>query len=200
MVVENTQQQQKSNVGDIDIDVFDRDQVLSVIEHVPASIIKDNTIEKHNTGVYIQNVPTDPTTGLCSLDYNVAEELGYVKLDLLNLGAYKDIKSIEHLEKLIEQEPDWSLLEHKEIVESLYHIHNHFNIVSKLKPKSVEQLAMTLAIIRPGKRHLLNKSWSEIEKEVWVKDDTDKFTFKKSHSFSYAMLIVMQLNQLVEQA
>lgn len=185
--------------GDIDLDCSDRDQVLELINHIPASIIKDGFIEKHNTGVYVQNIPTDPITGLCSLDYKKAEELGYFKLDILNLNVYKDIRNEEHLVKLVEAAPMWELLEHKEVVEKLYHIHNHFDIVSKMKPQSIEQLAMVLALIRPGKRHLLNKSWNEIEREIWIKDDNDKYAFKKSHSFGYAHVIVMQMNLLLEE-
>ena len=49
--------------------------------------------------------------------------------------------------------PMWELLEHKEVVEQLFHVHNHFDIVNILKPKSIEQLAAGLAIIRPAKRH-----------------------------------------------
>lgn len=187
------------NFGDIDIDLKDRDLILDLIKNTPASIIKDDTIEKHNTGVYVQQIPTDPLTGLASIDYETAEELGYIKIDLLNLNAYENINDNDQVQKLINQEPMWDLLEHKEVVEKLYHIHDHFDIVNKMKPKSVEQLAMVLAIIRPGKRQLLGKSWSEVEKEIWVKTD-DKYYFKRSHATSYALLIVMQLNQLTEQA
>ena len=34
---------------------------------------------------------------------------------------------------------------------------------------------MILAMIRPGKRHLVGKSWEEIEKEVWIKGDNDTY-------------------------
>ena len=185
--------------GDIDIDIQNRELILDVIDHTPASIIKESTIERHNTGVYVQKVPTDPITGLASIDYENAEELGYAKLDFLNNNAYENIKDNDHLQKLINQEPMWELLEHEEVVKRLYHIHDHFDIVKKMRPKSIEQLAMVLAIIRPGKRYLLGRSWPEVEKEIWVKSD-DKYYFKRSHATSYALLIVMQLNQLAEQA
>ena len=187
------------NLADVDLDVADRDQVLEAINHISASIITDTGIKKHNTGIYVQNIPTDPITGFSSIDYKKAEELGYFKLDILNLNVYKDIRNEEHLVKLVEAEPMWELLEHKEVVEKLYHIHNHFDIVSKMKPQSIDQLAMVLALIRPGKRHLLNKSWNEIEKEIWIKDDNDKYTFKKAHSYGYAHVIVMQMNLLLEE-
>ena len=47
-------------VGDVDIDFADRTQALKLLDHVPAAIIRNNTITKHNTGVYFHAVPTDP--------------------------------------------------------------------------------------------------------------------------------------------
>lgn len=187
-----------ANFGDIDLDVRNRNDVLAIIEHTPASMIKDGVITQHNTGIYPQHVPIDPVTGLCSIDYNRAEELGYMKIDVLNVSAYQNIKDEQHLQELISKEPMWDLLEHKEIVDKLPHIHDHFDIVSKMKPQSVEQLAAVLAIIRPAKRKLLGKSWTEVEAEVWTKDANDKFAFKKAHAYSYALLIVAQLNLLIE--
>ena len=111
---------------------------------------------------------------------------------------YKDVENEEHLQRLIDTEPDWELFQHKEIVEQLFHIHDHFNIVSHMKPLSVEQLAMVLAIIRPAKRSLLGESWQSIQKQVWLKPIDNSYYFKKSHAVSYALAIVVQLNLLVE--
>jgi hypothetical protein len=36
---------------DIDIDVYDRDEVLKFFNHIPASIVGDNKVKKHNSGV-----------------------------------------------------------------------------------------------------------------------------------------------------
>ena len=84
--------------------------------------------------------------------------------------------------------------EHKEIVEQLFHIHNHFDIVNTLKPKSVEQLAAVLAIIRPAKRHLLKQNWDEINQNVWKKPEDNTYYFKKSHAIGYALAICVQMN------
>ena len=46
---------------DVDIDFFDRDGVLKLFKHTPASIIKDNKIEKHKTGVYFHAIPVSYT-------------------------------------------------------------------------------------------------------------------------------------------
>ena len=183
---------------DIDIDFKDRTDILNKLHHISASIIKDNNVTRHNTGIYFHEIPVDPFTGNATLDYKKAEELGYFKIDCLNVNMYKDVESEEHLLRLIDTEPDWELFQHSEIVEQLFHIHDHFNIVSQMKPQSVEQLAMVLAIIRPAKRPLLGESWQSIQKQVWLKPIDNSYYFKKSHAVSYALAIVVQLNLLVE--
>ena len=183
---------------DIDIDFKDRTDILNKLHHISASIIKDNNVTRHNTGIYFHEIPVDPFTGNATLDYKKAEELGYFKIDCLNVNMYKDVENEEHLQRLIDTEPDWELFQHKEIVEQLFHIHDHFNIVSLMKPLSVEQLAMVLAIIRPAKRSLLGESWQSIQKQVWLKPIDNSYYFKKSHAVSYALAIVVQLNLLVE--
>ena len=185
---------------DIDIDVKDRDVLLEKLKHIPASIINDGEIKKHNTGVYFTDIPVHPFTKTANIDYKEAEDRGYFKLDILNVSVYEKVKDDKHLQQLVDQTPDWSLLEHKEIVEQLFHIHNHFDIVNMLKPKSVEQLAAVLAIIRPAKRHLLKQNWDEINQNVWKKPEDGTYFFKKSHAVGYAMAIVLQLNLLTEQA
>ena len=66
----------------------------------------------------------------------------------------------KELVELMIQEPDWDMLNDPKIVENLFHLNGHFNIVSKLKPKNIEQLAAVLAIIRPAKRQLMYKAVS----------------------------------------
>jgi hypothetical protein len=180
---------------DVDIDFADREQVLKLIPSVPAMQYDGKTPRKHNTGVYFHNTPVNPYTGLATLDYKTAEDRGWFKIDLLNVGIYSKFTDNEQIERLLELEPVWELLEYDEVIKELFHIHNHSDIVRKLKPRSVEQLAAVLAVIRPGKRHLVNKNWDEIEKEVWVKTD-DSYSFKRSHAVGYAMAIVLQLNLL----
>ena len=184
---------------DIDIDLKNRDDVLNKLKHIPASIIT-NTVKKHNTGVYFHDIPHDPTTNLSTINYKEAEELGYFKLDLLNVNIYEHVKDEAHLNRLLERNPDWTLLLHKEIVQQLFHIHDHYEIVSQMKPTSIDQLAMVLAIIRPAKRHLLGQPWLVIEEQVWQKPRDGSYYFKKSHAISYAYAITVQLNSLCELA
>ena len=184
---------------DVDIDFFDRDGVLKLFKHTPASIIKEDKIEKHKTGVYFHSVPAHPITGHATLDYKEAEDRGYFKIDCLNVSIYKNVKSEQELVELMIQEPDWDLLKDPKIVEQLFHLNGHFNIVSKLEPKNIEQLAAVLAIIRPAKRGLMYKDWTDILKEVWVKPTDGSYFFKKSHAIAYAHAIVVQMNLIKRQ-
>jgi hypothetical protein len=179
---------------DVDIDFFDRDGVLKLFKHTPASIIKNEKIEKHKTGVYFHAVPEHPVTGHATLDYKKAEKRGYFKIDCLNVNIYKNVKSEQELVELMIQEPDWNMLKNQTIVDQLFHLNTHFNIVSKLEPKTIEQLAAVLAIIRPAKRYLVNAGWDDILKEVWIKPSDGSYFFKKSHAVAYAQAIVVQMN------
>jgi hypothetical protein len=183
---------------DVDIDMANRDEFLKLVNHTPASIEKEGNFIKHNTGVYFQNIPKFPLQGYSTIDHKKAEEEGWFKVDFLNNHIYTGIKDETHLDQLIAKEPMWELLEHEEVVEQLFHISNHFDIIKKHPPTSLEQLAMILAIIRPGKRHLVGKSWEEIEADVWVKPNDDSYFFKKSHSYGYALAIIVQLNLICE--
>ena len=183
---------------DVDIDFFDRDGTLKLFKHAPASIIKDDKIEKHKTGVYFHAVPTHPVTGHSTLDYKKAEDRGYFKIDCLNVNIYKNIKSEQELVELMIEEPDWNMLKDQKIVDQLFHLNGHFNIVSKLQPKNIEQLAAVLAIIRPAKRHLMHKDWKDILTDVWVKPKDGSYFFKKSHAVAYAHAIVVQMNLIAK--
>jgi hypothetical protein len=182
---------------DIDIDFGDRDRVLKLIQHTPASMLRDGVLVRHNTGVYVNPIPQDPFTGLANIDYETAEGLGYIKLDLLNVHVYNQIRDEAHLDELIARKPFWEMLRHREFVEQLIHLGNHFDTVQKHFPDTLEKLAMVLAVIRPAKRHLIGKSWREINESVWVRPD-EGYYFKKAHAFGYAQLVWVHINLLTE--
>lgn len=183
---------------DVDIDVADRDKILENLPHFSASIKRKTGFEKHNTGVYFQNMPFDPVNGTSNVDHNEAEKLGYFKVDFLNLHIYENIKSESHLEQLM-GETQWDFLQYESVVEKLLHISNYSWLMQSLKPTSVDELAMCLAVIRPAKRYLTNCDWDKIKKEVWIPPKDGSFYFKKAHAISYAMAIVVQLNLMIEE-
>jgi len=183
---------------DIDIDFVDRVEALKLFDHTPASRLEDRKLVKHNTGVYFHPVPVDPITGLCEIPYDQAEELGYFKIDFLNVSLYKGVKSEDHLIQLMNTEPLWDLLEDDNFSDLLFHVNGHGPVLRQMKPKSIEQLAAVLAMIRPAKRYLIGKSWDEVMNEIWAKPEGNEYFFKKSHATAYAAAVVVQMNLICE--
>ena len=182
--------------SDIDIDFGSRNKLLELIKHTSAAMRNVNPIRKHATGVYVTAIPYDPVLDIASIDYTVAEKRGYFKLDLLNVHVYENVKDEKHLNELM-VEPDWSKLKDKSFVEKLIHLNNqYYNLVKMPEPiDSIPRLAMFLAVIRPGKKHLIGKSWGEINNTVWDKG-TDGYVFKKAHAISYSWLVAVHMNLL----
>jgi hypothetical protein len=186
--------------SDIDIDFGDRDRALKLLTATPAGIVRDGRLIRHNTGIYVTDIPTDPFTGVASIDHRVAEDLGYMKLDLLNVSLYTQIKSEQHLMDLMAQEPVWDLLQDPEFCSLLIHIGAHHDLLQRCPEPvdSIPRMAMFLALIRPGKRHLVGRPWHEVAETVW--DATDEgYTFKKSHAVAYAHLVAVHMNLICEQ-
>ena len=185
---------------DIDIDFADRTKAPALFKHATAAIEDNGTFKKHNTGVYCTSIPYNPLTGLSTIDYKQAEDRGYFKIDFLNVGVYEGVNNKEHLKKLLETEPLWDLLLEDEFTQNLFHVNGHGSILRQSKPRSIEQLAAVLAMIRPAKRYLIGKDWTTVMTEVWTKPENDEYFFKKSHATAYAVAIVVQMNLICEQA
>jgi DNA polymerase III alpha subunit len=184
---------------DIDIDFIDREQALKLFTHTPASRLDNGKIVKHNTGVYLHEVPVDPISGLCAVPYDKADAEGYFKIDFLNVGIYKGVRDENHLVYLMNQEPLWDLLLDDEFTNNLFHVNGHGNILRQMRPDSIEKLAAVLAVIRPAKRSLIGKEWSFVLADVWTKPTNNEYYFKKSHAIAYAHAIVVQMNLICEQ-
>lgn len=183
--------------GDVDIDFASRELILEHIKHIPAAMRNVTPIRKHATGVHITDVPYDPVHDMAAIDYSKAEKRGYFKLDLLNVHVYEKVRDEAHLKYLM-REPNWNLLNDSKFVSELIHLSNHFHSIQRMPEPidSVPRLAMFLALIRPAKKHLIGKRWSEVAKEVWEKDADGGYSFKKSHSVGYAHLVIVHMNLL----
>jgi DNA polymerase III alpha subunit len=184
---------------DIDIDFSDRSQALGIINYVRASRLENGNLVPHNTGVYLQSIPHDPVNNLSGIEYKLAETRGYFKIDFLNVNIYSKVKNEEHLTYLMKAEPLWDLLEQDDFTDLLFHVNGHGSLLKQMKPSSIEELAMCLALIRPAKRHLIGKTWTEIGTEIWEKPENGDYYFKKAHAVAYAMAIVVQMNLICEE-
>jgi hypothetical protein len=191
--------------ADIDIDLANRDQLLKLIQATPARLTKFgiNAREKvgdqrrHNSGIYVTDIPYDPVNDCAAIDYKQAEKLGYFKIDLLNMSVYELIKSTEHYEEMLAMEPPWERLwTDNEFACKLVHVGGSIHLLKSMKPDSIPRMAAFISIIRPGKAHLQNKPWAEVFESVWDGDDSKGFVFKHAHAIGYAVLVSLHMNLL----
>lgn len=183
--------------ADIDIDFADREQLLKLVSVVPACQMQDGKIRRHNSGVYVTDIPYDPVNGCAAIDYQEAEQRGYFKIDLLNMSVYQLIKSPAHYEAMLSQEPPWTrLCTDPEWASGLVHVGNYVDLLCEMKPDSIPRMAAFISIIRPGKAHLQRQPWPTVFESVWDGDDSRGYTFKKSHAVSYAALVALHMNLL----
>jgi hypothetical protein len=180
--------------ADVDIDFADRTKILNLIKHTPARQESNTETKQHNSGVYVTDIPIDPLHGCATFNYKEANVRGYFKIDFLNVNVYQNIKSNAHYKELMEETPNWDSLLDKNVCSQVIHISNNFDAVVRMKPNSIPQMAMFLALIRPAKKHLIGMSWKEIEKEVWQTPHNGEYFFKKAHAVSYAVLVALHLN------
>jgi hypothetical protein len=187
--------------ADIDIDFANRDDVLKLIQHTPARQTVDGRVRRHNSGVYVTAIPVDPINQCAAIDYETAEARGYFKIDFLNMSVYQLVKSPEHYEQMLAQEPDWSRLwTDPKWASQLVHVGNYVDLLKTMRPDSVPRMAAFISIIRPGKAHLQNQPWDQVFASVWDGDASRGFVFKKSHAVSYSMLVRLHMNLLSQDA
>lgn len=192
---------------DIDIDFKNAKDVIDLLPCIRSTekITQDGLVV-HKSGVHFDNIPIDPCTGYASIPYKEAEELGYQKVDILSQSAYKYVHGREHLKVLMNQEPDWGLLQVPEFVSELSQIKKYGSYLHIWKPQSIEELAMFIAMIRPGKSKCLSMgTWDRVRSTIWDYNSIELNSegkrlpyFKKPHAFAYSLMIVVQLNALVE--
>lgn len=182
---------------DIDIDFADRNHILDKIQYTSARQIVQDSVRRHNSGVYVTKIPYDPIHQCAAIDYAQAETRGYFKLDLLNMSVYQLIKDQDHYDQMLAKEPNWSRLWNDSTwAEQLVHIGNYTDLLKKMQPDSIPRMAAFIAILRPGKAHLQNRPWTEVFNSVWDNDESRGYIFKKSHSIGYAQLVALHMNLL----
>lgn len=186
---------------DIDIDLQTTfDPRLLMKQAIPASMVKNGDLVKHQCGHYFQAIPVDPVTNVAAIPYEQAEELGYFKIDFLHLSLLDGFNSKSEIRQLLQKQPNWELLQDETHVSKLFHLHRHADLLQRVKPQSVQELADCLALIRPGKKQLLDqylRNKDKVRPVLYTKAENG-YSFKRSHAISYALTIVLQLH-LIEQ-
>jgi len=183
--------------ADIDIDLADRDQLLKLIKATSARQLHQGQVRRHNSGVYVTDIPVDPVDACAAIDYETAEQLGYFKIDLLNMTVYQLIQSPEHYAQVLTLDPPWSRLwTDTEWSAQLVHIGNYTELLKSMRPDSIPRMAAFISIIRPGKAHLQNQPWDQVFESVWDGDSSRGFVFKKSHALGYSKLVTLHMNLL----
>lgn len=182
--------------ADVDIDFRTDFKPEDVFSWTKASIVKNEYLSPHPCGVYPQQIPVDDVTKLAAIPYAEAEELGFIKIDMLHLSVYDHFSSREEIKELLKIAPDWGLLLIPSEQKKLFQLSNHGDVLNAVKPKSIEDLADVLALIRPGKKQLLKLylSHKDATRRALYARDESGYSFKKSHAIAYAMVIVLQLH------
>lgn len=185
--------------ADIDLDFADRDQVLALIPHVPARLNAEG--RRHNSGVYVTDIPTDPVNRCAAIDYEIAEQRGYFKLDFLNMSVYQLVRDPAHYQQMLDQQPPWSKLWiDTDWASQLVHVGGYTDLLASMRPDSIPRMAAFISVIRPGKAHLQNQPWERVFESVWDGDSSRGYVFKQSHAISYAALVALHMNLLAHVA
>jgi hypothetical protein len=183
--------------ADIDIDLADRTQALALIQHVPARQVTDGQIRRHNSGVYVTDIPYDPVNACAAIDYQTAESRGYFKIDLLNMSVYQLVRDTDHYDQMLKQEPDWARLwQEPDWTSQVVHVGGYTDLLAEMRPDNIPRMAAFISVIRPGKAHLQCRPWSEVFASVWDGDDSQGYTFKKAHAIGYSRLVALHMNLL----
>ncbi len=185
-------------IPDIDLDFRDRGEIVSLFPNATraSQMTHDGTrFTKHETGMYFQNIPSDPDTKLAAFDYKIAEEFGYMKIDFLSNRVYEGLTP-EDIDAFLEIETDWSwYLDERFYTEvpdtpSLVHLGGYYDLVRKYPPESLTDVAMLIALIRPAKKDLVGKDKDYVLSKIWEKSEKG-YSFKKSHSFGYGLMVTL---------
>jgi hypothetical protein len=185
-----------AKLPDVDIDLCSSFNPKNYFpEIVLASRIEKHELKKHQVGVYFQNIAIDPITKFAAIPYDKAAEMNYFKIDMLHLTILDYFENKQQIKVLIRKAPNWEMLEDPNIVQKLFQIAKHYDIINEVKPTSILELADCVALIRPGKRYLLKKyNTDKYNIRTILYNKTHASDYKKSHAIAYSTIIVLQMH------
>lgn len=175
---------------DVDIDVNKNVERSDYGKRVPIVNLDKQKMLPHPSGIVIDDIPIDPESGYVPFDYKSLEDVGVIKVDILNNHSYDIFESkaelLDYQNRL--DEVDWGWFEDKSFTEQLPHLKGNFHYIDHIRPKSVEELAALLALIRPGKMHLID-TYALTDAQLYKRPTNGKMYMKKSHAIAYAVMI-----------
>lgn len=184
---------------DIDIDVASGTKKNKFGTRAIIYVPEKKEIKPHPSGHYINDgMPVDGETGMAAMDYKEAENTGFVKVDLLTNTSYNNFDTKEEVLDAVRTEPDWDLLLDEDFVKTLPQLANHTETVKMVAPRSIMELSDVLALIRPGKAHLLDSYLKDREKtrvNIYRAPINGGYFYKKSHAVATAHMIVAVMNK-----
>jgi hypothetical protein len=189
----------KHSIPDVDIDVFTS---IERERYGIRAIIYDSDnqrITPHPCGVYFPDcgIPIDKETDMASLDYKQAEDIGFMKVDLLSNTVYDGFVNKQEVLDALHADVDWSRFREYDFVKSLPQLSEHVELVMDIKPESIDDLADILALIRPAKRQFIDDykvNKDEVRKKLYIKTGKG-IMFKKSHAYAYAAMLICFINK-----
>ena len=201
---------------DLDIPAKKSDKIKNNL--IRATILNEHgNLQPHPAGVYFYNsIPS--FNEFTVLDYKEMEGKQFQKIDILNNSYLDDITSEEldgYIELIENEEIDWKKLW---TYEEPYQLGKYPGILREFKVASVFDVAIILALIRPGaisnydkmKKYIHTDKLLEIKtieaqkilKETYgipifdeqfkaLNKDDGKYRYKKPHSIGYAYVLLI---------
>lgn len=205
-------------LSDLDLDIPSKESTTIKDGMVRATIINDRgDAQPHPAGVYFyKDIPS--YQGLSLLDFKQMEQHNYQKIDILNNTYLDNLTEVElnMFVTLIEEEDiDWSLLW---AFKKPYQLSKYPGILREFKVSSVLDVAILIALIRPGALPNYDKMLKFIHTDTLLKRRTDdikiilgetygiavfdeqfkklgindgKYRYKKPHSIGYAYVLLI---------
>lgn len=205
-------------LSDLDVDIPSLESDAIKGDLVRSCVKNDRgELQLHPAGVYFyKSVPSFEMMAV--IDYKHMEKKNYQKIDILNNTFLDDISKEEYdsyINKIEDGDIKWEQLWE---YESPYQLSKYPGILREFKVASIMDVAIVLAIIRPGSvqnyekmKHyihtdkLLNKKTDEVKeilKETYgiavfdeqfkkMGKNDGKYRYKKSHSLGYTYVLLV---------
>ena len=204
--------------SDLDLDIPAKESDIIREGLLRATVLNERgEYQPHPAGVYFyNNIPS--YDGFSVLDYKTMEDNHFQKIDILNNSYLDDISSdelAEYIQIIEDEDIDWDKLWE---YTSAYQLGKYPGILREFKVSSIIDVAIILALIRPGSVSNYDKMKSfihtdkilakkndrvqKILKETYgipVFDeqfkelglDDGKYRYKKPHSIGYAYVLLI---------